>query len=142
MAGVEFVLDTSVAMAWFFEDESNSYTESILDNLRSGKAFVPGIWMYEVGNVLAMAERRNRATQMQSRQFVELLGQLPIEIVIDGKNIIWSDALNLARENEITVYDAAYLELAIRKALPLTTQDGKLKQVCSKIGIKNILSDV
>ena len=74
------VLDASVTLAWAFEDEGDTYTDSVLESLAAVKAFVPNIWPLEVGNALLVAERRGRLNQADSVQFLALLWQLPIVV--------------------------------------------------------------
>lgn len=132
---MSFVLDTSVTMAWLFEDEATRTTEAILDRLKTEEALVPTLWTYEVGNVLLMAERRKRITEAQGRRFTQLLGSLPIRISDSHLNSLWSNAVVVARENNLTVYDGTYLDLAMREGIPLATRDKALKTAAKKLGI-------
>jgi len=81
---LSFVLDTSVTMAWLFEDEASRKTESLLDRLSTEEALVPTLWTYEVGNVLLMAERRKRITEAQGKRFAHLLQSLPCNPYLSG----------------------------------------------------------
>jgi predicted nucleic acid-binding protein len=74
------VIDTSVTMAWCFEDEADEATDAVLDLLTDDQAVVPFLWQLEVANVLLVAERRKRITEAQATRFLELLGGLPIRI--------------------------------------------------------------
>jgi len=80
MSRTAFVLDASIALAWGFEDESNAYTEKVLESLVEGEAFVPAVWPLEVGNALLMAERRKRLAHTDVVQFLTLLRGLPINV--------------------------------------------------------------
>jgi len=135
---VSFVVDASVTLAWLFEDESNDYTEKALSRLETENALVPVIWLYEVANVLVLAERRGRITEAVSRQFRELLSRLPIQVHHLGLTELWSSATHLAREHGLTAYDAAYLELAMREGLPLATQDKTLKEAARAAGVPDV----
>ena len=135
---MSLVVDASVTLAWLFEDESNAYTEKALSRLETENAMVPGIWLYEVANVLVLAERRGRITEAVSRQFRELLSRLPIQVDHLGQTELWSSATHLAREHGLTAYDAAYLELAMREGLPLATQDKALKEAARAAGVPDI----
>src|SRR5262249_58796624 len=73
-----FVLDTSITMAWCFEDETNDLSEAVLDRLKGDSAVVPSLWRYEVTNVLIVAQRRGRLTESQAIRFLTLLRRLPI----------------------------------------------------------------
>src|SRR6516162_2327593 len=105
-----FVLDCSVTVAWFFEDEVDAYAESVEDAMQSASAEVPGLWPLEVANALLVGERKKRATEANVGQFLELLKSLPI--VLDGQTAAraWQESLQLARRHDLSVYDAAYLE--------------------------------
>ena len=130
------MLDTSVTMAWLFEDETTRTTEAILDRLTSEDALVPTLWTYEVGNVLLMAERRKRITEAQGRRFTQLLESLPIRISDSHLNSLWSNAVVVAREHGLSVYDGTYLDLAMREGIPLATRDKALRKAAKKLGIK------
>ena len=130
-----FVLDHSMVMAWSFEDETDEYAEAVLDRLAITRAVVPALWPLEVANALLMGERRKRSTEAETIKWTGILKSLPI--VIDGETNAhaWSDTLTLARGHNLTAYDAAYLELAIRRSLPLATIDGKLKLAAKTVGV-------
>jgi predicted nucleic acid-binding protein len=130
-----FVLDCSVAVAWFFEDETDAYAEGIEDSLASATALVPSLWPLEVGNALLMGERRKRATEAKVTQFITLLQSLPITVDDETTARAWSETLSLARSQKLSTYDAAYLELAMRRSVPLATLDAKLRASAKAIGI-------
>lgn len=130
-----FVVDASVALAWCFEDESNAYTESILENLKRASAIAPSIWPLEVANVLVVAERRGRVTPAATSQAVSLLQQLPIAIETESLQEVLTVILALARNNQLSVYDASYLHLAMQRGVPLASQDAKLVTACQRNGI-------
>jgi predicted nucleic acid-binding protein len=122
-------------MAWCFEDESNEYTDRILENLKDSTALVPAIWVYEVANVLLIARRKKRITESESSRFMDALLQLPI--VVDSiLNLQAMHTLSLlAAEQGLTIYDASYLELAIKEKIPLFTLDQKLVQAAKNMRI-------
>lgn len=128
-----FVLDCSVTMAWYFEDEASEYTDCILKSLQHTKAVVPTLWELEVTNVLLMAERKKRIQEADIFFFVELLNQLPIETNSDAASM--NDLILLSRLHQLTSYDASYLYLALTQGLPLATLDEKLKNVAARTGI-------
>ena len=135
---MEFVLDSSVTMSWFFDDEATSATDELLDQLNSdGRAIVATHWALEVCNTLLMAERRKRSTVAESSHFLAILDALPIEA--DQETIsrasTASMALALARAQGLTLYDSAYLELAMRRSLPLATLDKQLRAAAKKTGV-------
>src|SRR3954467_14914620 len=107
-------------MAFVLQDEANVETDKILDTLGQGaKAFAPVLWRWEVGNVLLMAERRKRITQTESHRHLTSLQSLPVELDDDSWREAWNATLLLARKHKLTLYDGAYLELALRKGVPL-----------------------
>lgn len=127
-----FVLDVSVTMAWCFADESSDDTWRLLDRLGDDAALVPGIWAAEVPNVLLVAERRKRLTRAQSRAFVARLLTLPIIVEDAAPSRLLNDVLTLARDTALASYDALYLDLAIRRDLPLATSDRALRLAARK----------
>lgn len=133
-----FVVDSSVTMAWCFEDETDPYTEGVLDRLRETEAIVPGIWPLEVANVLLVAERRRRITEAQAVRFVQLLRALPISVEVEGLALALGAVLSIGRQHELSAYDAAYLELAARQGLPLATQDLRLREAAARMGVTRL----
>jgi predicted nucleic acid-binding protein len=121
-----FVLDCSITLAWFFEDEANAYAEAVEDSLAEASAVVPALWSLEVANGLLVGERRRRTTEAKVTQFLTLLRSLPITADDETAARAWQDTLPLARAHELSAYDAAYLELAMRRGLPLATLDEDL----------------
>lgn len=131
-----FVLDNSVVMAWYFEDEANAYTSAILESLAEGEALVPAIWPLEVANVLLVGERRGRSTEARTSRFIALLEALPIRVDAATSQRALSGILTLAREQRLSAYDAAYLDLAMREGVSLATQDQGLRRAAEKCGVE------
>lgn len=123
-------------MAWCFEDEANDDSDRILDFLRESKALVPFIWPLEIINVLRVGERKNRISTSQSNTFIRLLNALPIEVDLDIQSLINKNIIEISREYAISSYDAAYLELALRKDIPLVSFDKLLCEAANKAEIK------
>lgn len=130
-----FVLDTSVAASWFFEDEGGEYANSVLENLNEQEAIVPALWPLEVANVLVVAEKRRRCSEAEAVRFIELLENLPITIDEDTAHRALHATYQIAREYGLTAYDAAYLELAMRLGVPLATMDRQLAEAAQKAGV-------
>ncbi|MCC8398430.1 MAG: type II toxin-antitoxin system VapC family toxin [Rickettsia endosymbiont of Labidopullus appendiculatus] len=130
---VSFVLDSSIALSWFMPDEMAAL--DILDKLTKEGAIVPTIWLFEIGNVLLCAERAGRLTAFQRHQAIYTLKELPIKIDQTSLDHIWFGTMELAENHGLTLYDASYLELAIRYGLPIATFDKLLKRVSQTIGI-------
>ena len=129
------VLDCSVAMAWCFEDESDSYADNVLETISESEAIVPAIWPLEISNVLLVGERRQRIKRADSHRFLELISKLPISVDVENIIGLSGNILSLGRENNLSSYDASYLELSIRKGIPLATMDRSLKKACKKCGV-------
>lgn len=124
---MKFVLDCSITMAWCFEDESNNYTELVLDSLLKGyEAKVPPLWRLEVSNVLLLAMRKKRINSLIANNFKNSLSNLPIKIDESASDRVFDTVFELGKELNLTAYDAAYLELALREKLPIATQDTAL----------------
>lgn len=128
---MSFVLDSSVALAWVLPDESNPYADDLLGRLIAEGAVVPPIWALEIGNVLLVALRRGRIRQEEFESVVERLARLPIEIDIEATDHALAGVLLLAAQLGLTTYDAAYLDLAQRRSLPLATLDKRLRAACA-----------
>jgi predicted nucleic acid-binding protein len=124
-------------MRWCFEGTSTSYAEEVLQRLQAGEmAHVPVLWLYEVVSVLAKAQRRGWITTEKVRSFLEDLRSLNIRVDEDSASRILEDVYPLAVDLGLSGYDAAYLELAIRKGLPLATLDEGLQKAARKIGLE------
>jgi len=130
-----FVVDNSVVMSWCFKDETNKYGDAVLNRLAESTAIVPPIWPLEVVNVLLVAERRNRLKQVDSVRFITLLSQLPIVVEHEGSERKMKDLLALGRASNLSSYDAAYLDLSMRKDCPIATLDKKLIEAAKKVDI-------
>ena len=130
-----FVLDCSATLPWVFASEATPATDALLDALTGGgKAWVPALWHLELGNVLLGAQRRGRIDQAGIEGFLSALGAYDIEVDGQTSSLAWSKTLALAASHGLTVYDAAYLELALRRRLPLATLDKTLLAALKKAG--------
>jgi len=130
------VLDASVAVAWCFEDENSPFTEGVLDLLSAGtEVLTPAIWPFEVANALLVAERRKRITVAQVTALLRRIAALPISVEPIEAGYAFEQILAVARQQNLTEYDAAYLDLALRAGLPLATLDDKLKQAARLVDV-------
>ncbi len=112
--------------------------ELVLDvslRLQGGRAHVPALWLWETANVLVQAERRGRISPAAIRTYLGLLEGLPISIDQPSTASVWHDTLALARSHRLTSYDAAYLELSLRRGLPLATRDRALQAAALLEGV-------
>ena len=133
-----FVLDCSIAVAWCFEDEAAPETDALLDRLREEGAVVPVLWHLELGNVLLQAERRGRLSAAAVAARIALIADLPIATDDETASRPLGEVVALARAEGLTTYDACYLELSLRRALPLATNDRALRDAAHRIGVKAI----
>ena len=131
----DFVIDNSVVMAWCFHDEASAYTDFALDQLVENTAFVPAIWPLEVTNVLLVAERKKKIGKAGSGRFIALLSQLPIRVEPTEPERAFHDILSLARQYQLSSYDASYLELAIRKGLRIVSLDKAIVRAAKDLKI-------
>jgi predicted nucleic acid-binding protein len=138
---VTFVLDASVTLSWLLRDAGTrdvSYAFAVLEALRAGiAAAVPMTWGLELANVLARAEGKGQLTEAQSESFLEMLQATAIEADPATFTQALTDTLQLARRYRLSSYDASYLELALRAALPLATLDEELRRAAQKAGVKH-----
>lgn len=132
------VLDCSVTMAWLFEDEASADSDQILDSLQDSHAVVPTIWPLEVSNVLLLAMRKKRLSATKAAGFIDALALLPIVVDQTTSTRAMHSIFTLADSLQITVYDAAYLELAIREKIPLATLDRELLKAAHASGVKTL----
>ncbi len=135
-----FVVDNSVVMSWCFKDETNKYADAILHKLSEARAVVPSIWPLEVVNVLLVAERRKRLSEADSTRFITLLTQLPIIVEQERPENMMKELLTFARANNLSSYDASYLDLAMKRGYPIATSDNKLIQAARRIDVQILSS--
>lgn len=136
------VLDCSLTMAWCFEDEISAYAEKVLDSLIELTAWVPALWSIEVANALTVACRRKRLSRVKAIAFRESLNGLSIEVDNYFINKPIEIVFDVAMDTGLTTYDATYLELAIRKNLPIATLDKDLRIAAKKAGISLALPEI
>jgi predicted nucleic acid-binding protein len=131
----DFILDNSVTMRWCFNSGEHPYADNVLEQLRArGEAFVPILWRYEVSAVLARAQNTGALTAQKVANFFANIQALTITVDRESSNRILTDVHELAVAYKLTSYDAAYLELALRRRLPLASLDDELRQACLNAG--------
>lgn len=129
-----FVLDASITVCWLLDDEDHPHAAEALDRIRTDQALVPSLWWFEVRNTLLVNERRGRLTESDTLTFLGALRRLAIAV----DPALNEDVLALGRRHRLTVYDAAYLELARRENLPLATLDQRLATAAQAEGVSLI----
>lgn len=132
-----FVLDASIVLAWCFPDEDSGLPGHVAELFQRGSsAIVPSFWPHEVLNALLAGERRKRISTSLIQTFLNDLGALPIELEQVASLDVFNRIQALSRAHALTAYDAAYLDLAIERRLPLATVDGPLVKACEKRNLK------
>lgn len=129
------VIDSSITLAWLFADERTEAANAVLQSVTDSGAVAPSLWRLEVANALQMAVRRKRIDAAFRDASVKDLRGLDIEIDAETDEHAWKATLQLADRHSLTLYDAAYLELAQRLDLPLATLDQQLRVAAAALGI-------
>jgi predicted nucleic acid-binding protein len=132
---LSLVLDASLTLAWYFEDEASPTADSLLAVVTRRGAVVPPLWRLEVANGLQSAIRCNRIDKRYRDDSLADLRLLPIETDGECEAHVWSSTLRLADRFGLSVYDACYLELAQRRDLPLATLDARLRSAADALGL-------
>lgn len=127
------VVDASVSAAWFLPNEATPFTEAALQATAITDVWVPALWLLEIGNLMLNAQRRKRINESKRRELVAAASALRLRVDREPVSMVDLDAL--ASRHGLTIYDATYLELALRRALPLATQDKTLRAVMGAAGV-------
>lgn len=127
-----WVIDASVTMPWFFPDEATPFTEGLLDALGTQALWAPALWVLECTNVLQSAQRRSRIDSARRAQIAGELGELAVRVDREAVDFVTLD--RLAASHGLSAYDAAYLELALRRALTLVSLDARLIAAAQGLG--------
>ena len=130
------VLDASLTGAFFFEDEADASVDQIIGRCAETGATAPSIWTLEIANIFRMAVRRRRITAEQRSDYFERLRSIGVQIDVTSGDMAWRELTRLADHHDLTVYDAAYLELALRQRLPLATLDRELAAAARREGVE------
>ena len=135
---MSIVLDSSATLGWVYPDEADRRTAEIFDQVIASGAWVPSLWRLEVTNSLQIGVRRGRIDAARRDSVLADLGALDISVDPNTDTAAWSATLRLADQFRLTMYDAAYLELAQRRSLPLATLDRALRQAAQALGVPAI----
>ncbi len=133
---MSLVLDTSATLAWVYLDETSLPIREVFDWVNESGAWVPSLWRLEIANVLEMGVRRSRHDAGFRDATLSDLALLPIHLDPDTNEHAWGATVHLAVQHRLTVYDAAYLELALRRGLPLATLDQELRAAAESEKVK------
>jgi predicted nucleic acid-binding protein len=131
-----FVLDCSVAISWAFPEECTPACVAVLERLETERAMVPALWFLEITNVLALSERKKRLGSAKSQEFITMLRRFQITVDEEAERRAFEHLLPLCRTHRLTSYDAAYLDLALRRSLPIATFDTDLKKAARATGVQ------
>jgi predicted nucleic acid-binding protein len=132
---VSLVLDSSITVAWLYGEEATKSVDEIFENLIEASAWVPALWHLEVANVLQIGMRRQRHGADFRDRVLSDLSEFPIHVDPETHRQAWGTTARLAERHKLSVYDAAYLELALRRGLPLATLDPELRVAAASNGI-------
>ncbi len=124
---MSIALDTSATIAWVYAGETSRPVRAVFDQVMESGAWVPGLWRLEIANVLEMGVRRGRHDAAFREMTLADLALLSIQVDPHTNDRAWGATIRLAERHRLTVYDAAYLELALRRGLPLATLDRELR---------------
>jgi predicted nucleic acid-binding protein len=128
-----FVLDASVSACWAFSEEDHPVADAAFRCVQTEEAVVPALWWFEVRHIFIVNERRGRIQERETEIFLRALAQFRIRTDREPEE---DGVLRMARMQGLTVYDAAYLELAYREKLPLATLDRRLGDAARLVGVK------
>lgn len=137
---MRLVVDASIGGAWCLSDEDSNLALEVLDRIVEAQLIVPAHWSLELSNLLVVAERRSRIDAEGVRNATRFLRSLPFAVDVMTTGQALSATLELARRHQITSYDAAYIELAIREGAVLATLDQRLARVASPEGVRTFAS--
>jgi predicted nucleic acid-binding protein len=130
------VIDASLTLSWFLEDEYTEAAEIIRREVSAGSVpWVPPLWPLEVTNSILVICRRSRISEAKMKEIHSLLKALPVEVDDAPSKNAFDDTFTLAYTHKLSAYDAAYLELARRKSLPLATLDRPLREAAKRAGV-------
>jgi predicted nucleic acid-binding protein len=133
---VSFVLDSSITVAWLYREEATKAVDELFESLIQVSAWVPALWHLEVANVLQIGIRRQRHGADFRDRILSNLSEFPIQVDPETQRQAWGATARVAERHWLTVYDATYLELALRRGLPLATLDGDLRRAAVSEGIQ------
>jgi predicted nucleic acid-binding protein len=134
------VVDASVGLAWVHPGQATKETNLLLESLKQGTSLiVPSLWFLEMANALLVLERRGRLGAQEREEALLALGSLPLQVEAETHLKAFGEISRIATAHNLSVYDAAYLELAVSERLPIATKDEALKAAARKCGVKLFL---
>jgi predicted nucleic acid-binding protein len=132
-----FSVDASVGFAWVYQGQATPETDRLLNDVAAGvTVVVPALWFLEMSNVLLVAQRRHRLTAGQRKAAMEKLTAMQLTVDEEGSRNAFGKTSELAEHYGLSIYDATYLELALRRSLPLASRDEALRNAAKQCGLK------
>ena len=138
---MSLVLDSSAALAWIYDDEATDEIRRVFEAVAEQGAFVPSLWRLEIANSLTVAVRNGRVDHEFRRGALADLRDLDVIVDSQTDSRAWNATLEFADRFLLTVYDAAYVELAHRRALPLATLDRDMQRAGAQLGLRLMGAD-
>jgi predicted nucleic acid-binding protein len=132
---MSIVIDSSATLAWVYADEITEPIRDVFNLVSENGAWVSGLWKLEVANILEMGVRRGRHDAAFRGSTLADLALLPISVDAETDRQAWGATLQLSERHRLTLYDAAYLELALRRGLPLASLDAELRGAAQAEGV-------
>ena len=131
-----FIVDASVGFAWVYQGQATQETDRLLNDVAAGATVVvPALWFLEMSNVLLVAQRRHRLTAGQRKSAMEKLTAMQLTVDEEGSRNAFGKTSELAEQYGLSIYDATYLELALRRLLPLASRDEALRNAARQCGL-------
>jgi predicted nucleic acid-binding protein len=135
-----FIADSSVGVSWAVHSQASEATDELLDEVSAGRPLVvPALWAFEVANSLVVLLRRKKLLAEERNRALGALGRLPVVVDDEGPRLAFGRISELAAEHGLSLYDAAYLELAVRRKLPLASRDDALCRAAGACRVKLLL---
>lgn len=130
------LIDANVTLAWLFEEAESSHVEEVLT---SNELLAPCLWKLEVINAVLVRERRRRVSTEQASRLLWLIDEMTVELIPEPVDRLASASGDLARQHQLSSYDAVYLECARDRGLPLFTRDGNLLAAARRVGVELVI---
>jgi predicted nucleic acid-binding protein len=135
-----FVVDASVGFARVHQGQATPETDHLLNEVAGGAmVVVPTLWFLEISNVLLIAQRRQRLTATQRKMALEKLTEMQFTVDEEGARNAFGKISDLADQYGLTTYDAIYLDLALRRSLPIASRDDALRNAAKRCGVKSLV---
>lgn len=135
------VVDASIALKWFLRDERSPLANTVLEQIRTDGAYVPALFRWEIQSVLLVAERAYRLTRDDVDEALDFLRDLPVIMDPAGERAFSGTEVELARQYDLTPYDAAYLSIAAGRGLPLATADAELAHAARDLSVSVLFDE-